>query len=179
MSKKYLILFLVLILVNSGCNSPKFYNEINSLYNKGNTIKNYNKKDINKELFKKIQNKLIKSNHIIYYYQPNFSISDNNFTSIVFDVDNKVFFYIKGININNIIIDTIPNSAYSKYQLDNINLYLSNQKNKLTDKGEDCDYSGVNVYDNIYEINLLKKVKNKFYFKNYFYCKDNNVDIKE
>ena len=172
MNKKYLMLFLVLILLNSGCNSQKFYKEIKSLYYKGGNVKN-NNKDINKELFKQLENKLVNSNHIVYYYQPDYSVSDNNFRGVVYDIENKIYFHIKGIDINNIIIDTVPNSPYSKYQFDNINLFMSNQSDELTSRGENCDYSGVNIYDNIYEINLTKNISNKFYFKNYYYCLDN------
>ncbi|WP_130736863.1 hypothetical protein [Flavobacterium sp. J27] len=173
MKKKKIMLFSFLILLlNNGCNSPKFYNEIKRMYFKEKLTHNSLKKDINKELFKRIQDRLVQTEHIIYYYQPDYSVSDNNFSGIILDVDNGIYFYIKRKNINEIIIDTIPNSAYSKYQIDNINLFINNEKEKLKKMGDKCTYSGVNVYDNIYEIDLVKNMSNKFYFKNYFYCLD-------
>ncbi len=176
MNKKNLILFLITsLLFNSGCSSPKFYKEVKSLYNKQKLVRYNTKNDINKELFRKLENKLSESNHIIYYYQPDYSTSDKNFKGIIYDIENGIYFYIKGLSINNIIIDTIPNSTYSEYELENINIFMNNQTEELTSRGENCDYSGINIYDNIYEINLEKKTKNKFYFKNYYYCSDSFI----
>lgn len=172
MTKNHLILFLIVILFISGCNSPKFYTEINSLYFKENLTKKPLKKDINKEILKKINKKLTITNHIIYYYQPDYSLSNNNIKCIIYDVENNIYFYVKGLNIDNIIIDTIPNLPFSNYQQENINLYINGKTEKILNKGENCDYSGVNIYDVIYEINLVEKQKSKFYFKNYFYCTD-------
>lgn len=172
MKAKFLILLFSIILISSGCNSPKFYTEINSLYSKENLTKKLPKKDINKEVLKKINKKLTITNHIIYYYQPDYSLSNNNIKCIIYDVENNIYFYVKGLNIDNIIIDTIPNSPFSNYQEENVNLYINEETEEILNKGENCDYSGVNIYDVIYEINLVKKQKSKFYFKNYFYCTD-------
>lgn len=54
MTKNYSILFLIVMLFISGCNSPKFYTEINSLYFKENLTKKSQKRDINKKILKKI-----------------------------------------------------------------------------------------------------------------------------
>jgi hypothetical protein len=173
MKTKFTLLFVILLQIS--CSSPKFYKEVRSLYHNKSTIVLSSKDDRNRVILKDLESNLTNSNHILYYAQPDFSTSTGNLTTILYDVENKFYFHIKVEN-SKIIIDTIPNSRYSEYQLDNISLYIKGNSEKLIALGNTCNYSGVQVYDNIYEINLSKRTKNKLRFKNYFYCKDNIID---
>ena len=40
-------------------------------------------------VFRKLENKLSESNHIIYYYQPDYSTSAKNFKGIIYDIENR------------------------------------------------------------------------------------------
>jgi hypothetical protein len=167
MKTKFTLLFVILLQIS--CSSPKFYKEIRSLYYSESRTIFSQYKDGNRDVLKLLESKLTNSNHILYYVQSDFSTSTDNLTSILYDVENKFYFHIK-VEDSKVIIDTIPNSRYSEYQLDNISTYIKGQSEKLISLGDTCDYSGVQIYDNIYEINLREKKKSKFYFHNYYKC---------
>jgi hypothetical protein len=169
MRNKSLILFLALFTI--ACQSPKFYKEVRALYPK-NRVSNFKKEDYDRLTFVQLHLELKRTNHIIYYYQPDYSLKEYKFKGIVYDVDNQKYYFIERFTKDHIKIDTISGSLFSKYQLKNMNMYIEGQKDKLSQLGNNCYYSGINIHDYIYEIDLVEKKQSSFIFNNYFYCQD-------
>ena len=125
-----------------------------------------------KNIFFKLKKSLRDSETIIYYYQPNFTFDNNDFSGVLYDLEHSKFYFINLKN-NNISISETPNNPYSNYQKNNILLYLGKEQGKLTNISDNCFYSGPKIFDYLYEINLTDKNLNKeFVFKNFYPCID-------
>lgn len=125
-----------------------------------------------KKIFSKLKESLKDSEKIIYYYQPDFTFDNNDFSGVIYDLKYSKFYFINFKN-NNILISETPNNSYSHYQKNNVLLYLGDGKGKLNSVSDSCFYSGPKIFDYLYEISLTDKNQNReFVFKNFYPCID-------
>ena len=157
---------ILIILFFFGCKSIDFHKQICKV-----SSINLNDK-YHRNIFSKLKESLKDSEKIIYYYQPNFTFDNNDFSGIVYDLKYNKFYFINFKN-DNLLMSETPNNSYSKYQKNNILLYLGDGQDKLISISDSCQYSGPKIFDYLYEINLIDKNQNKeFVFKNFYPCID-------
>ncbi|RBA27984.1 hypothetical protein [Flavobacterium tibetense] len=159
-------IILLIVMLTFGCKTSDFHKQICKI-----SSINLNDK-YQKNIFFKLKKSLRDSETIIYYYQPNFTFDNNDFSGVLYDLEHSKFYFINLKN-NNISISETPNNPYSNYQKNNILLYLGKEQGKLTNISDNCFYSGPKIFDYLYEINLTDKNLNKeFVFKNFYPCID-------
>ncbi|WP_445455995.1 hypothetical protein [Flavobacterium sp. HNIBRBA15423] len=163
--KKTIIIILIAFLLIS-CANPIFFNEIKSLNSKMGV-----KSSDERKVFKEIQKKIPNSKHIIYYNQPSFNIDSEYFTGLVYDFESEQYFYLE-YKDSKLDISITPNNSYAEYQKENIDLFINGRYDEINKKSKNCLYSGNNIYDYLYEINLESGNNINKNFINFFLCTD-------
>jgi len=160
------VIFICILIIFNSCTNPKFFNEFNEI----NNALHLRKKE-HKLVFKKLENQLLDTKKIVYYFQPSFNINDDDFTGVVYDIDKKVYYYINYKN-KNINVDFSFKNSFSNYQIYNIDLFVNANLDKIKYQSDKCSYSGPKSFDYLFFIDLEKNQNRKLVFKNYFYCYD-------
>lgn len=164
------------------CGSPKFYNEIKSLYKEennderdnidSNTLFIYNTKDTNidKLFLKSVEDDIKHTNHIIYFYVPDNSIPIQKYYGVIYDVDHTLYYILAYEKSNkNVVLKTISDSLNDEYYKFVFENYLNNNCHYLKELGELSDHSGVRTYQAIYEVNKKDNKINKCVFRDIFF----------
>jgi hypothetical protein len=125
---------------------------------------------MNKLVFNKLKKELTKTNHIIYLYSPDASFTSKKHWFIIYDVENKIYYYIenKDSNPKKIEIVKVSNNLKDNYYRFIFDNFLENKCEILKQRG-DIKLSGVRTYKAIYEVNLESKKNKCCYFKNFLY----------
>lgn len=180
MSVRVQILFLIVLSICYGCSTPKFYNEIKSTYESYDTLVSiYGKDAVRKSSFdphklvmKKLSSYIQNSNHIIYHYsRTTRKWKGNEFSGVVFDVENNKYYYVT--NSENrprkIQMDTVykyPDDNYYKFNIDN---YRQGKIDYLKKLGEISNHSGYRTSEVIYDINLKSDTMQRHTFEDFLF----------
>ncbi len=172
-----IFIYTILLIVFTGCGTPKFYKEIDVMqkqvqkelkskkYGSQIKIKSYN---MNKLVLEELKFKLKETNHIIYYSVPDNSLFSKKYWFVVYDVENKKYYYLQNSSHEPKKINIIEDVDMQKDQnvsfvFDN---YLNNRCDVLKNKGNKS-LSGIRSYEVIYEVDLKSNESKKCYFKNF------------
>ncbi len=172
------ILYAIILICISSCSTPKFYSEITTMQEEIqsdiNKQSDSSKKikikecDMNKLVLNKLKDELKSTNHIIYYYSPDTSLSSEKIWVTIYDSENKIYYSLESNSKNPKQIDLIEkgnqlNDKHTSFVFDN---YFENNCDFLKKKGE-VKLSGIRAYEAIYEVNLKDKENKNCYFKNF------------
>ena len=172
--KKYLpFLILTATLICARCAPPKFYNEIESSYQKevnrsflGNSpIKPH------KIIFKTLKKELINTKHIIYCYSPDPSWDSKVFSGAVYDVDNKTYYYFKNSESRPLELTVSQTHYYSddNYYSFVIDNFINGKIGYLKNLGQISNHSGIRTEQAIFEVNLREGKSSKDTFSDFLF----------
>lgn len=172
------ILYLILLIFFCNCSTPKFYDELNLMQrevqkdingttNRVNAI-TINGIDFNKLILIKLTDKLKSTNHIIYYYCSDTSLSSGKIWVTIYDVDKKKYYSLENQDSNKreIVLTALEERLLDKNTSFIFDTFISNDC-KLLKANEEVKISGVRSYEAIYEINLKNMEFRSCYFKNF------------
>lgn len=176
--KYYILLFISLFFI--GCSTPRFYPEIASTYENYDTlVSKHGKEAVSKSSFdshklvmRKLSSYLKNSDHIIYHYsRTTRKWRGKEFSGVVYDVDNKKYYYFKNSEEHPRKLSVTenypyPNDNYYKFVIDNFRKGRIDYLKKL---GEASNLSGIRTTKVIYDINLRKGTNKRYNFRDFLF----------
>lgn len=173
MKKHILFLILTTALICCSCAPPKFYNEIESTYQKEvnrSFLLNSSMKP-HKIIFKTLKKELIDSNHIIYFYSPDSNWDSKVFSGAVYDVDNNMYYYFNNSESRPLELTISHTHSYSG---DNYyNFVIDNFRNGkigyLKKLGQISNHSGIRTEQAIFDVNLREGKSSNYTFRDFLF----------
>jgi len=167
--KKTNILYILALSIFFGCSTPKFYNEVKSTFVKpNNDIIKLQGTPNEKLVLKRLEQELKTTEHIILVYVPSTSFSNDSFISLVYDFDNRRYYYVDAENGKLLVKPEHinPKDDYRKFVLQK---YLGGKSDYLKELGEVSNHSGVQTTEAIYDIDLKNNNVKKVTYKSFLF----------
>ena len=155
------------------CSPPKFYNEIESTYEKEINRNLFMNSAINphKIIFKTLKKELKDSKHIIYLYSPSSNWDSKVFSGAVYDIDNNMYYYFNNSESRPLKLTVSQTHSYSddnycRFVIDN---FINGNIGYLKKLGQISNHSGIRTEQVIFDVNLSEGKSSKYTFSDFLF----------
>lgn len=178
------LLSALIVLICFGCATSKFYPEVISAYSLARQVDSVPKLTLttHKIILRKLKEELKNVDHIIYLYSPYPEWNSKKFSGVVYDVDNKRYYYFKNSKEHPRKLSVTenypyPNDNYYKFAIDNFRKGRIDYLKKL---GKASNLSGIRTTTVIYDINLKKGTNKRYTFQDFLFMNGKpTTDVEE